>query len=191
MRIREATAADSPQLARVYVDGWRFTYRGLVPDVVLNGLSYERREQFWRKRLISPGQGDYTYVAEDEDDNVVGIVHGGRDNPGDQIYLGVIRAIYIDPAHQRRGIGRRLMAAAADHLAGAGITSLSLEVFKGNPAYDFYLKLGGAPIGEHVQDIATIVPDISEPVLVPKIRIGWTDTRPLRSSSSSKAPLGS
>ena len=71
-------------MSRVYVDGWRFTYRGLVPDAVLNGLSYERREQLWHERLTSPREGDCTYVAEDDDGNVVGIVHGGRDNSDDR-----------------------------------------------------------------------------------------------------------
>src|SRR5262249_21277879 len=65
MRIRAATVADATQMARVYVEGWRFTYRGLVPDIVLDGLSYERRERLWRERLTSPQEGDCTYVAED------------------------------------------------------------------------------------------------------------------------------
>ena len=36
--IRPATAADAAQIARVRVDCWRSTYRGLVPDAYLDGM---------------------------------------------------------------------------------------------------------------------------------------------------------
>jgi ribosomal-protein-alanine N-acetyltransferase len=34
----------------------------------------------------------------------------------------------VDPAHQRRGVGRSLLAAAIEHVAGAGARTLYLEV---------------------------------------------------------------
>ena len=51
MKIRPATAGDAAALARVHVDSWRTTYRGIVPDEALAHLSYERREQLWANQL--------------------------------------------------------------------------------------------------------------------------------------------
>ena len=39
--IREATAADSPGLARVQVDSYRTAYAGLFPQAYLDRFSYE------------------------------------------------------------------------------------------------------------------------------------------------------
>ncbi len=42
--IRPAVAADAAAIARVHVDTWRTTYRGIVPDEHLAKLSYEKGE---------------------------------------------------------------------------------------------------------------------------------------------------
>jgi ribosomal-protein-alanine N-acetyltransferase len=52
------------------------------------------------------------------------------------------------PAARRRGIARRLMAAAAETLRAAGIRRMFLEVRAGNgPATALYASLGFAPCG--------------------------------------------
>jgi ribosomal-protein-alanine N-acetyltransferase len=42
--------------------------------------------------------------------------------------------IAVRPIHRRRGVGRRLLMAAIDHVRGAGAQSLYLEVGTDNPA---------------------------------------------------------
>ena len=51
MRVRAAVERDAEAVAHVHVESWRSTYRGLVPDDYLAGLSVERRADNWR-RLI-------------------------------------------------------------------------------------------------------------------------------------------
>ena len=43
VRVRAATADDAAGVARVHVDSWRATYKGLMPDAVLDGLSVDNR----------------------------------------------------------------------------------------------------------------------------------------------------
>jgi hypothetical protein len=50
-RIRPATLADAAAIAKVHVEAWRETYRGLVPDSVLAGLSVERGVRAWTDML--------------------------------------------------------------------------------------------------------------------------------------------
>jgi hypothetical protein len=49
MHIREATMADVAAIARVHVESWRATYKGLLPDGYLANLTYEQREPLWRE----------------------------------------------------------------------------------------------------------------------------------------------
>ena len=52
--IREATASDASGIARVHVDAWRATYRGIVPDAHLDAMSHVRSELRWCERLTAP-----------------------------------------------------------------------------------------------------------------------------------------
>ena len=63
MPIRDATPADIPAIARIHVDSWRTTYRGLMPDDLLAGLSYERRERQWAQAITRSGEGRGFYEA--------------------------------------------------------------------------------------------------------------------------------
>lgn len=47
MRIRKAEVNDSKSIAKVNIDVWRTTYRGIMPDGDLDNLSYHDREKFF------------------------------------------------------------------------------------------------------------------------------------------------
>ena len=77
MLIREATAADVPQIARVHVDSWRTTYAGIVPADFLEGMSYEDFEVRWRGWMSESGGYGIFYVAELPPDQIIGFASGG------------------------------------------------------------------------------------------------------------------
>jgi GNAT superfamily N-acetyltransferase len=60
---------------------------------------------------------------------------------------GTIFALFIDPAHEGRGIGRVLFAKALDSLREAGHTTGSLTTQPGSRADRFYQKAGWKVIG--------------------------------------------
>ncbi|MDQ6831916.1 MAG: GNAT family N-acetyltransferase, partial [Chloroflexota bacterium] len=118
--IREAAAADAPAIARVHVESWRTTYRGIVSDEVLANLSVERRERSWVERLGKPGGPEFVYVAVNDTEAVIGFASGGPEREGDSVYTGELYAIYLLAGQQGKGIGRRLLRAVAERLAAMG-----------------------------------------------------------------------
>ena len=62
MNIRLATIADAQAIAKVHVDSWRTTYKGIVPDDVLANLSNSQRTEKWHSMLSNP-RDKITYVA--------------------------------------------------------------------------------------------------------------------------------
>ncbi len=129
--IRAAQLEDAAGVARVHVDCWRTTYKGIFPDELLACLSYEGREQSWQHILSDPAQ--MTFVAEDEAGKIVGFVDGGPEREGDPVYRGELYAIYVLQEVHRRGLGRRLVKELARFLADRHLSSMMLWVLASNP----------------------------------------------------------
>ena len=72
MHIRPATQADVSAIARIHVDSWRATYRGIVTDAVLDELSYAEHEERWQLR-VQPDAESITLVAEDGDGAILAL----------------------------------------------------------------------------------------------------------------------
>lgn len=55
IRVRRATPADAAGMAKVHVESWRETYRGVMSDDVLDDPDFvARRERFWEAALTDP-----------------------------------------------------------------------------------------------------------------------------------------
>jgi ribosomal protein S18 acetylase RimI-like enzyme len=145
--IRRANANDAEAIAKVHIDTWRSTYRGILPNEFLSGLSYDRARRKWETTLLNPNSQEAAYVAEDEIGNIVGFVICGPDRDNDPVYMGELYGIYVLQKMQRQGIGRQLMLAAVEDLRSRGFSSLLVWVLADNSSRRFYESLGG----EHVQ----------------------------------------
>jgi ribosomal protein S18 acetylase RimI-like enzyme len=171
MGVRRATVDDAEPIERIRVETWRATYRGLLPDGLIDQLqpNVERR----RERLRSASPSDLNFVAEDASD-VVGYAFAGPERTHDRQYAGEIYAIYVLPAAQGRGHGRALIRECAGELASQGMTSLLIWVLRENRiGRGFYEHIGGAAVREKPLEE---FPGAEEHI---EIGYGWTDTRAL------------
>jgi N-acetylmuramic acid 6-phosphate etherase len=145
VRLREATAADLPAIARVFVDAWRAGYASMLePDVVAMWDDVTTIERLMGKRLARNGEA--TILALDDDDAVTGFASFGPDP--DEPTRGEIHSVYVAPASARRGIGKALVLAAVEALQARGFATVSLWRFEANkPARALYASLGFAHDG--------------------------------------------
>jgi ribosomal protein S18 acetylase RimI-like enzyme len=169
--IRKATLADVDGIACVHVQAWRESYRDLMPQAALDGLSVERRTAQWRGTLSDPSSPTSVYVAV-QDGTVCGFGSGGKVRWTGLATEAEISALYLLDAIKRRGVGRRLFRALIRRLAAQGFKSAGLWVLAEHaPARGFYEAMGGRPgerrierRGELVLDeIAYLWDDLSGP----------------------------
>ena len=175
MEIREAQSGDEAGIARVRVDSWRSTYPGIMPDAVLNSLSYADREARWQQAI--EGEATDVVVADAPDRGIVGFAAGGPERSRDARYDGELYAIYLLDEVQGQGIGRRLTVALADRLLQRGFASMLVWVAVGVPACRFYEALGGRALEERAEQI--------DDATLQVIGYGWDDIRPLTSGEDS------
>jgi GNAT superfamily N-acetyltransferase len=167
MNIRTATPSDIPSIARVHMESWRDTYRGLVSDHFLDNLQLEARIDRWQQRLSNPDSGEFAYVAEDVGGDVIAFATGGPEQSGHPTYTAELIALHVSKPYQGIGLGTHLFRAIAAHLQSQGCTSLLVWVLKGNPAQQFYEKLGGVYVADRIEEFAG--------GHIPEVAYGWTD----------------
>ena len=167
--VREARQEDAAAIARVHVDSWRTSYRGIVPEGFLADMSYEDFEDRWRGWLQSVEDPRWAYrVAELPWGWIVGFASGGpRWGPTYNDYAGELYALYLLREHQHAGIGRRLFGSVARGLAEGGSTSLLAWVLSRNPSRRFYEAVGGELLGSQEIEIGG--------ARLEEVAYGWLD----------------
>ncbi len=145
MIIREANAKDAASIARVSVDTMKETYPGIMPQALLDSLTYEKATIHWQNILLPRW---FVYVAENEEGQVVGYTGGGTENGDLQGFTGELGFIYLLKLNQRQGIGRKMAATVAIKLKQLGHNSMFVWVLTANPYKAFYETLGGHPFAE-------------------------------------------
>ncbi|TMC46611.1 MAG: GNAT family N-acetyltransferase [Chloroflexi bacterium] len=172
MAVRRATVDDAEAIERIRVETWRATYRGLLPDGLIDQLqpNVERR----RERLRVAAPSELNFVAE-EGVQVVGYAFAGPERSGDREYPGEVYAIYVLPNAQGKGHGRALIRDCARALADRGMTAILIWVLRENAiGRGFYERLGGTAVREKQLEE---FPGAEEHV---EIGYGWKDTSSLR-----------
>ena len=168
-QVREARQEDAAAIAHVHVDSWRTSYRGIVPESFLAGMSYEDFEDHWRGWLRGGEDPRWAYrVAELPSSRIVGLAFGGpRQGPAYADYKAELYALYLLRQYQRAGIGRRLFGSVARGLAEGGSTSLLAWVLALNPSRRFYEAVGGTLLGSQEIEIGG--------ARLEEVAYGWLD----------------
>jgi len=170
--IRRGVVDDAKEASRMHAETWRTSYRGLMPDELLDGLADDRWENGWRRAFESMDPTRVVHVAE-LGGRIAGFAGGGRARTGAPPgYVGEVYALYVRPAHQRQGIGRALLRAVTEGLVERRLTPIVIWTLFGNPgSRAFYEALGG-----------TVIADKREPFdgyELHEVAYGWRDPAPL------------
>jgi ribosomal protein S18 acetylase RimI-like enzyme len=161
--VRAAELNDAASIARVHVQTWKTTYRGLLPDEFLASLDEAHYADRWKRGIADASSR--VYVVEDES-GVVGFASGGRERAGEDGYGGELYAIYVLERAQRHGRGRELVRAVVGGLREMGFEDMIIWVLRDNlAARRFYERLGGVYVRSQ--------PITFGPAVLQEVSYGW------------------
>ncbi len=173
MRVRPARPRDALRLAHLRVASWHHAYRELVEPEALARTTVRRSYARFREQLGgSPNCSHGIRVLEHlPTGNLWGFVSIGPQHEPRYPYRGEIYELYVHPACQRQGIGRRLLSAGIWALVDRHLNPAMLWVLHDNRhARNFYARCGGlmfaasdARLGGHT---------------LPTVAYGWPSTLP-------------
>lgn len=159
IHLRRATAADAQAIAEVRVEAWRTTYRGMIPDAYLDNMRVADSAEQWQTILMALADQDANadlkptakvcvFVAESEG-RVIGFVSGAMLAVPKCGMRAELTAVYLLPAWQRCGIGRRMVQKLVRTLQALGASDLLVWVLAENySARHFYERLSGVKLTE-------------------------------------------
>jgi GNAT superfamily N-acetyltransferase len=140
--IRGALPQDAGGIARVRVDSWRATYRGMIPDAYLDAMKVADSEALWQRVLSAGPNRTCTHIA-DRAGEVVGFA-SALTLPELRFDLDAeLSAIYVRADCQRTGIGRQLVQGVVLAQRDQGATGfLTWVIAQNRGARTFYEALG-------------------------------------------------
>jgi GNAT superfamily N-acetyltransferase len=139
---------DGDALRDVHVATWAATYQRRVPHPFYEERLAQHRVQDWDqivRRQSSSGGG--VLVAK-SGGRITGFCQYGpsEEDGEDPALVGHIHRLYVEPARQRTGVGRALLAVATDRLRQEGTFAATLWVLESDDrARAFYEALGWKP----------------------------------------------
>ncbi len=142
--VRPARVQDVGQMARVHVRCWQETYRGLMPDAVLDDPGFPAaRELMWTDVLTSERCRHNRVAVAERDGELAGIAMSGPREGVTAAWTRQLYVLYVHAADHGTGAGRALLEAVIDAAEPA-----VLWVADPNPrAQAFYRKHGFAADG--------------------------------------------
>lgn len=149
MMIRLAQESDFLQISQLYVENWRETYQGLLPQHYLDDLSVAAKTEEWHAYCQMAGQG--IFVAVDEGNQILGFAAW-------KPYHRVDDCIYLDSLHVRKayrgqGIGTTLVKEVCRQGVDEHYGKMGVCVVKGNDeARELYVRLGAEHLRDKVDD---------------------------------------
>jgi ribosomal protein S18 acetylase RimI-like enzyme len=171
VELRPATTDDVAAVAALHAESWQRTYRGIYSDAYLDTGVHAERLAVWTERFAHPRPDQRTVVAI-HDGALVGFVHTYLDD--DARFGALLDNLHVAAGRQRRGLGRRLVGAAADAVVaerpGRGLFLWVLE--PNSRARAFYAAIGGTEM-DRAEDTA---PDGT---VVVGLRVAWPEPRGL------------
>jgi GNAT superfamily N-acetyltransferase len=158
MRVRAAEERDAVALAHVLVTSFRAAHRDQLPTDYPY-LSPEQSAHNWARTLRAlrgeRGERERVFAAEDAGGKIVGVAMAGPLRG--EATVADLTVLYVLTGEQRRGTGRRLVAAVARWATERGYRALQVRVLAVNaPARRFYEACGARHIGEELRREATV-----------------------------------
>lgn len=145
MKIVDVNAENAFDFGRVIYDAWGETYRGLIPDEVLDGRSLER----WTEMAKVRPDGKRIAYIEGETAGIVAFLPSSREFCTHRDSSEIV-ALYVLKRFQRRGVGKALLQRALRELNAERVT---LFVLKGNEnAVGFYKRMGFGFTGKELNE---------------------------------------
>jgi len=146
--IRLARPADAVHIAHIYVESWRETYAGILPDAGLLRMSKVDHATSWLRTIKGSNPRHPVLVAGDTRGNIYGFASAGPSRDKSLPFEGEVYTLYVAPGWTGQGLGSALLSSIFRLFAKANFRGIVIWALADNPSRFFYEAMGGRLIAE-------------------------------------------
>ena len=146
--IRLARPTDAAEVAHVYVESWRETYAGILPDTGLLRMSKAEQTASWTRQIKASNLRNPVLVAADAKSNVYGFASAGPSRDRSLPFEGEVYTLYVLPGMTGQGLGSALLQSVFRLFSKSGYNGMVIWALADNPSRFFYEAMGGQLIAE-------------------------------------------
>ena len=172
--IRDATTADTEEIARLHLESWWSAYRDIVPDGFLGSITLESRITRWRRALSKLELPATDTVVAVSAGSILGVCSSGPRREPASTDAGEIYALHVRPELRRSGLGKMLLDDALQRFSTRGFLGAVLWVLRDNAtARRFYEAQGWSFTGEdQVEDRSGFaIPEVRYAITIAKAEV--------------------
>ncbi|MCY3920580.1 MAG: GNAT family N-acetyltransferase [Chloroflexi bacterium] len=141
--VRRATFDDVEAFEAVRIATWKACFRGIVSDQFLDDLALPpHRIQRCRNAILDVERSSVMVACAGDDIVGVGMAEPARDEDL-AADVGEVRALYVHPDWQSRGVGRALLAALTTALGACGYRAGVLWALRELPSTRRFYEANG------------------------------------------------
>lgn len=166
--VRPAAPEDAAVVTGIQLRAWRAHHGDALGPDLLTSLDVEAIREQWARAITAPPSAAHRVLVACDGPRVVGfaaaVPSGPAPNdpaPGAPAPGSEVLALEVDPEHQRRGHGSRLLTACVDLARADGAVHLSTWVLQGDSAREQFLTACGLGADGARRDLGT---DAAAPV---------------------------
>lgn len=141
--IRMARPTDAADIANVYVESWRETYAGILPDAGLLRMSKADQTASWARAIKQSNLRNPVLVASDAQSNIYGFASAGPSREKSLPYEGEVYTLYVAPGWTGQGIGAAMLSSVFRLFSKGGYNGMIIWALADNPSRFFYEAMGG------------------------------------------------
>jgi GNAT superfamily N-acetyltransferase len=151
--LRQAVTSDAETIATLHTESWRTAYRGILSNDYLDGDIFDERRKYWQESLNVPQpERRYVLLAEQASETVAFVSVFLDEEPA---YGALLHNLHVRPHLKGQGLGKLLMAKAAEWTLVQNVNQMHLWVFEANSeARKFYEASGGKVVEEKQMSVA-------------------------------------
>ncbi|MDX2092456.1 MAG: GNAT family N-acetyltransferase [Kofleriaceae bacterium] len=144
--IRSASIDDASAIARVQIESWQTSYRGILPDSILDTMDVAHRTAM-RRAMLRDATALNLVAYDTTHGDIVGYCNAGPSRRSGR-HIGELYEIYLVDRAKRYGLGRELFEQVTDWCRDHQRSALVVWVLENNHhARRFYEAMGGRPGG--------------------------------------------
>lgn len=144
-QLRKAKQEDALAIVEVNTKCWQETYKGLVPEMLLESRKANINERTKAvAKAINHENENYVAIVNNQ---IVGYVTYGKSRDSVYTKIGEIYSLYILKQYQGLKIGESLLLKAIKGLLNLGYNQMMINVLVNNNNINFYKKYNGLIVG--------------------------------------------